>query len=344
MNYEEKLVKLNDSALKKSGKIIKLLPDRQAQGFLDSEVKKEIADSVLRNKKNRSITELRAGVGWKNIKDVTKNKITISDETIRDIPVRRYNREVSKKIKPMILFIHGGGFFSGSLDNVDLPCKTIVDKTDIQVLSIDYRLAPENKYPSAIIDCQVILDEIYQNSQSFGIDPEKIYVMGDSAGGNLAFVTTIIDQLSTCNHICGQILVYPVLSLEPEEAIVDWKKYLDVENTGLLAPYFEKISKSTNQIYQWYAEGYDLKSKLISPLNSSSNVQFPRTLLVCGEYDFLKFQCEKFFEKFSKTNEITYIEYSGMNHAFMDKIGDYPQAENLCSEIAKFIERDDRHE
>lgn len=339
MNYKNDLLKLNECAIKKNEKIIKLLPYKTLSGFLDNRVKSEIEGSLSRNNTERSLEELRVGVGWKKAKEITKKEITISNDSIRNIPVRRYKREDLVGRKPVILFIHGGGFFSGSLNNVELPCKTIVDKCDVQVISIDYRLSPENKYPSAIIDCGIVLDEVYQNNELYNVDPNEIYIMGDSAGGNLAIVTTIIDKLFSCNHIAGQILVYPALSLAKKESIVDWEKYQDNENTGLLEPYFKKINNSTENIYNWYAGSYCLENKFISPLNTDSSFKFPRTLLICGEYDFLKFQCDSFFEKFKKTTDITYIEYCGMTHAFMDKIGDFPQAESLCQDVANFIER-----
>lgn len=339
MIYEDELNQLNDNAYSKGYKTIKLLPNQTEQGFLAPQVKNEINKSLIRNQEPRSVEELRMGAGWRHAKDLTTKEITITNETIRGIRVRRYNRASPKKSKAILLFIHGGGFFSGSLDNVDLPCKTIVDKIDVQVLSIDYRLSPDNKFPSALIDCQTILDEIFQNHHLYGVNPQQIYVMGDSAGGNLSVVTAMIDKLLHCNYIAGQILVYPALSLELNESIVNWHNYTDKEDTGLLQPYFENINQSVHQIYQWYAGDYDLQNQLISPLNSPETFNFPRTLLICGEYDFLKFQCEKFVEKFSNSTDITYIEYSGMTHAFMDKIGDYPQAESLCNDVALFLEK-----
>ncbi|MDY0394630.1 alpha/beta hydrolase [Virgibacillus halophilus] len=109
-----------------------------------------------------------------------------------EIPFRAYYPE-GKAPYPVLVFFHGGGWVIGNLDSHDDICRTLANAANCAVIAIDYRLAPENKFPAAVEDCYTAVKYIQENAGEFHIDPSRIAVGGDSAGGNL---TAVVSQLA----------------------------------------------------------------------------------------------------------------------------------------------------
>ena len=137
----------------------------------------------------------------------------------RDIPglagkirVRIYTPE-GKGPFPLAVFYHGGGWCIGSLNGYDGICAIIANKIPAVVLSVDYRLAPENSYPAAFDDCYSALKYAADAASTLNADPSRIAVMGDSAGANLAAVVSLKSKLESGPRINLQILVYPATNL-----------------------------------------------------------------------------------------------------------------------------------
>ncbi len=126
-----------------------------------------------------------------------------------EIPVRIY-KPASLKPLPILVFFHGGGWVIGTLETHDVPCRLIAKRGPAIVVSVDYRLAPEHKFPAAAEDCYAATLWAAENAASLGGDPRKIAVGGDSAGGNLAAVVSLMARDRGTPFIGLQILVYPV--------------------------------------------------------------------------------------------------------------------------------------
>ena len=332
--------------------IEKLIPDLDIDGALDPRVSEILNVPPLTNQDKSenefiyngiNITEIRSGMGWDN-KDITTREILTEYITVigenGKIGVRKYTPKNIKYNLPCMIFIHGGGFIGGSVDVVENPCKAISDKANAIVLSIDYRLAPENKFPKGFIDCFDVIKWVYNNSIKLNINKDKICVCGDSAGGNLAAACSLKDRDLKTNMIKYQALIYPVVTLDKKSV----EEYKWSTNDFIFSN--NKINHNINSsagfidtIRQLYIEdNVKANSQYISPLLAKDLSNLPKTLIITAEYDFLRVQGEAFGKKLINSNVDTkIIRYSGMDHAFIDKCGIYPQAEDCFNEISKDI-------
>ena len=118
-----------------------------------------------------------------------------------DIPVRLY-RGTDQANAPCLLFLHGGGWVLGNLDSHDGICRRIAARTGACVLAVDYRLAPEHPFPAAVDDSAAVLHYLAQHAERLGIDPARLAVGGDSAGGNLAAVIALMGR-APCSSSCS---------------------------------------------------------------------------------------------------------------------------------------------
>ena len=133
-------------------------------------------------------------------------EIAIGRES-RFVRTRLYTPEVTGQPTPLLVWIHGGGWTIGSLDSHDRTCRGLARDACCKVLSVDYALAPENPFPAAVEDVMVVWNNIHASAADYGIDPERIAVGGDSAGGNLSAVLCHEAQKAGLPMPCFQLLI-----------------------------------------------------------------------------------------------------------------------------------------
>jgi acetyl esterase len=133
-----------------------------------------------------------------------------------DIPLRIYTPEQSAAPLPVVLWTHGGGFVIGSLNSYDSLCRTLAKLTGAIFVAVDYRLAPEHPHPAAVEDAFAALQWTAANAASFGGDPARLAVAGDSAGGTLAAVCAILARDAGSPRLVRQVLLYPGTAAAPE--------------------------------------------------------------------------------------------------------------------------------
>lgn len=140
----------------------------------------------------------------------------VENETIsgpdKEIPIRIYDPRTdrSKKV-PVIMYLHGGGWISGSIETHNRICRKLATEFEYPVISVGYRLAPEHPFPEGLEDCYTVLEWIVESNNRLGIDSEQIIVMGDSAGGNLAASTVLLARDRDGPDISHQVLIYPAV-------------------------------------------------------------------------------------------------------------------------------------
>jgi acetyl esterase/lipase len=142
----------------------------------------------------------------------------VEDRTVSssagDVAVRIYWPEGTSGPVPVVVFAHGGGFVFCDLDSHDELCRAMTNGIGAVVVSVDYRLAPESPWPAAAEDVYAVADWATQQAGALGVDPGRLLVAGDSAGGNLAAVTALMARDRDWPVIAGQLLVYPVIAAD----------------------------------------------------------------------------------------------------------------------------------
>ncbi|WP_214818293.1 alpha/beta hydrolase [Exiguobacterium sp. s131] len=325
--------------------VIKPIPDADRTGDLDPRVFATLTANHSSHDEPDTTFDLevaRASMGWPNRDQTTtdiKTEYLMIPSEDGDIPVRLYRPHHTEAI-PAILFFHGGGFFGGTLETVENPCKLLAERANAVVLSVDYRLAPEHPFPAGLNDCYRAFEWVYANATELNVLRDQIAVAGDSAGGNLATACCLMEQERGEGRICYQALVYPVVNLGsiPTD---DFKWALDAYDIShhhdLIRGVVLALADPDSLLNDLYLQGeVDVTHPLVSPLFADDVSGLPPTLIVTAEYDYLRLEGEAYARKLARTGVPTrLIQYRGMDHAFMDKLGDYPQADDCMNVIAK---------
>jgi len=243
------------------------------------------------------------------------------------LPARLY-RPGDAAIQPALIYFHGGGFTIGDLELYDAFCRRIAVASNCAVLSVDYRLGPEHRFPAAADDCIAATQWVAAHAASLGLDAARLAVGGDSAGGNPAAVTTLAlrGQLS----IAHQLLICPLTAFD-----------------------------STTESFRRCAEGYFLTAKLMSYfgghyLNGEQDLQNwrcapiraerldglpPATVLIAG-FDPLRDEGEAYAQRLEASGvPVKLIEYPGQFHDFQLVDGLIPQAITAVDDLAAALRR-----
>ncbi len=250
----------------------------------------------------------------------------------------QYEMPTAEEKRPCLVFIHGGGFFGGDIATVENQCKLLAQYMGGVVFSVEYPLAPENKYPKGFDACYDAVCWVYDHAQELGIDAKKIGISGDSAGGNLSVTCALRARDEGRDMIAYQCLIYPTVSREESvKHATYWKpeNYDDPYNDPLIQDQI-RIIGSMDACNEWYLkEGEDLRHPYLSPLFADLK-GLPKTLLVTAEYDFLRAECEEFSRKLEAAGvEHRHIRYGGIFHGTFDRLGYAPQVEDILIQIAK---------
>lgn len=257
-----------------------------------------------------------------------------------EIPVRIYKENPEDTGKTILYYIHGGGFFGGSPDVVEESVKMFVAKSGLCAVSVDYRLAPENPYPTGHQDCYRVLQWIGENAASFGGDGEHIFVAGDSAGGNLTQYCTTRDREEGGNLVKGQLLLYPTVNM----AGVKDELYQPGMEHFEMAPSQRRGLTKMIGMFGGMSEGLepilgtkDIQNDYLNPYTRDP-ANNPPTFLTVGEHDFLKLETLGYGVKLHRAGvETKMVLYKGFGHAYIDNTGVYPQCEDCIDEMVSFI-------
>jgi len=144
--------------------------------------------------------------------DVLKVQDFTIPGTASDIPVRLYAPIKSSEALPVVVFFHGGAFIAGSIDSHDSMVQELAARIGYIFVSVNYRLAPEAKFPAGLEDCYAATAWVHANAASINADPSKIVLMGDSAGGNLVAATALMSRDKATPPIAFQVLIYPCIA------------------------------------------------------------------------------------------------------------------------------------
>ncbi|MGE7215859.1 alpha/beta hydrolase [Priestia koreensis] len=330
----------------------KPIPDTKKSGELDPRVyeMKQKERAAREGKKEESaedvsIEAIRESMGFPNT-DVTTSAIQVHYTFARgrsgDIPIRIYTPPQEEK-KPAVVYFHGGGFIGGSVDVVENACKCLAERAGAVVINVDYRLAPEHPFPAGLHDCYDVVLWVHEHADKLGIHSGAISVAGDSAGGNLANGCSVLDRNSGKSIIQFQALIYPVVLLDRKnDQLFQWDvRHYEIQNEehrDLILADLIGMESGGELLSRLYCRDYPVTDTLLSPLLAERLESLPDTLIVTAEYDYLRLEAEEYAKRLTKAGvSSSVIRYKGMDHAFIDKMGVYPQAEDCMEEIAKVV-------
>lgn len=203
-----------------------------------------------------------------------------------EIPVRVFIPK-DNAISKLLIFFHGGGWVTGNIDTYTHVCATMANKTGHTVISVDYRLAPEHPFPAGVEDCYFTTKELFSFSELLS-NPEDITLIGDSAGGNLAAVVSLMARDRGQFLPSKQILIYPATNYDHSEN----SPYKSVQENGTD---YIMTSKRIQDYMDLYIEDYDDRfNPYVAPILSNDLSNQPKTLIITAEYDPLRDEGEAY--------------------------------------------------
>jgi acetyl esterase len=228
-----------------------------------------------------------------------------------------------------MVYFHGGGWVICDLDTHHVVCSAIAHRAGAVVVSVDYRLAPEHKFPAAVVDAYAATQWVFANAGRLSIDPARISVGGDSAGGNLAAVMCLKTRDENGPPIALQVLIYPVTDLSSMATA----SYLE----------FAEGYQLTKSLMEWFRDLYlgdpsAARDPYASPLLAADLHGLPPALILTAECDPLRDEGEAYGKRLADAGAaVTCTRYAGMIHPFVSLSGAIPRALDALQQVAEAV-------
>jgi len=247
-----------------------------------------------------------------------------------EIPARVYSSRTGGASQPSVAYFHGGGWVQGDLETHHGLCARLATHAGVLVVAVDYRLAPEHKFPAAVEDCLAAYRWLRAHGRDIGADPARVAVAGDSAGGNLSAVVSQLAAAGGTPLPRCQVLIYPAVDFS-----FDTDSHRDLAD-GHVIPRDRIL---------WYAEQYlrdeaDKADLRASPLRAPRLAGQPPTLIVTAGFDPLRDEGRAYGDRLREAGvAVVYREYPGQIHAFVSLTKAIPQGMACTLEIADYLRR-----
>lgn len=239
-----------------------------------------------------------------------------------DLPVRIYT-PAGGGSRPLLMVFHGGGWVLGSPESEDTTARGLVNRTGAVAVSVDYRLAPESRFPAAAEDCYAATVWAVEHASELGADGTRVGVAGTSAGGNLSAVVSLMVRDRGGPAIAHQVLFNPVIDFD-----TNTQSYLDnAEGHGM-----------TRGDMLWFWDNYvpDESARAnpyASPMRAGDVSGLPAATVITAEYDVLRDEAEAYAERLRAAGvDVQCTRYDGMIHGFNNQLGVYDRAKEALDE------------
>jgi len=245
-----------------------------------------------------------------------------------DMPIRIY-RPNKKENNECFLFFHGGGFSINCIETHEAICRKLAKETNRTVISVEYRLAPEHKYPAGVEDAISAAQWVYDNAKLLNINRDKIAIGGDSGGAHYAIVTCLYFKNRNGIKLEKQILVYPPTDyfLPGTPSLRENDQYSVVNRDFTIWAWMNLIDSTTN-----------LNDQYLCPLRAKDCSGLPPALVITAEGDPLRDEGELYAKKMEKDGtKVKLSRYKGMMHGFFMQLQVFQQANDAVKEIAEFL-------
>lgn len=246
------------------------------------------------------------------------------------LALRAYRPHSAHAELPALVFFHGGGWVVGDLDTHDHLCRHLAFAGDVVVLAVDYRLAPEHPFPAAVDDCLAAFRWAHANAAELGLDPARVAVGGDSAGGNLAAVVCLAARDDGPALPAFQLLIYPCVDFTADNAS------LRDNATGYLL-----TRTALEQFYDWYAgTTQDRRDWRVSPQWAATHAGLPPALVQTAEFDPLRDEGIAYAETLRAAGvAVEHRQYAGMVHGFARMGGRVDRGRRALDDAAAALRR-----
>lgn len=247
---------------------------------------------------------------------------------VGDVPVRIYTPEGTGPF-PALVYFHGGGWVFCNLDTHDGVSRQMANRVPAVVVSVDYRLAPENKFPAAVEDAYAATTWVAENASALNVDAQRVVVIGDSAGGNLAAVVALMARDRGGPKLAYQVLICPVM---------------DYPIPGL--PSYHELAEGYNLTRKnmiWFWERYlnseqEASNPYAVPLRAESLKGLPPAFVITAEYDPLRDEGEAYVTRLQAEGVPARLKrYDSMIHGFVNMSGIIDQGKQAINEIAEVL-------
>lgn len=241
----------------------------------------------------------------------------VRDLTIADRPARLYRPPGTGVPAPVLLYLHGGGWVLGDIASYDAVARRLAAACTATVISLDYRRAPEHRHPAALDDTTNAVAWIADHAADLGIDPVRIGLAGDSAGGHLAAAASLRLAATGGPAPAAQVLIYPALDLHEQEG-----------HPGMLT-----------RVMALYAGGHDRDDPEVSPPAAPDLSGMPPTIIAAAEHDPVRAQAEHFTERLRTAGvPVRHLPGTGLQHGFLGQLGSLQAADHYLAVIGAHLE------
>lgn len=273
-----------------------------------------------------TVAQAREIVGtFPQLQNTPEEVARVEDKSLDGVPLRIYTPAAANGSG--VLYVHGGGWIGGDLTVCDEPARALANETGATVVATTYHLAPEARFPAQPDDVFAALEWLHASAASLGIDPRRIAIIGDSAGGNLAAVTAIRARDAGL-PLAAQVLIYPVIDRRCQGE--SKRKYAE----GYLI---------TRAAVDWFWDHYlskpsDIESTLASPLNASTLKSLPPALILAAEYDPSHDEAIEYSSALKAAgNDVVDVSLDGLIHGVFWMSGAVPRSNEILEAIGKFL-------
>lgn len=299
--------------------------DPQAKAFLQLLEGREETAALTPEENRQRGAELRKLAGpAESVAKVEEYKIPVKNGEIK---ARIYTPEGQGAFH-IFIYLHGGGWVMGDLEIADSPCRSIANRAECIVVSVDYRLAPEYKFPTPLEDCYAAAKWVANHAEEWNGDPAKIAIGGDSAGGNLAAAVTLMARDLGGPTFMSQVLIYPVTALT------------------FSTPSYRKNGKGYFLTYEsmaWFTKHYlaeeeDRLNAYAAPLLAEDFNDLPPALIITAEYDPLRDEGFAYADRLDNAEvPVVFTCYEGMIHGFFWMAGIMDKGKQAIGQVANYL-------
>ncbi|MCG7233635.1 MULTISPECIES: alpha/beta hydrolase [Corynebacterium] len=278
----------------------------EAQKFLD--LNRDAPQLDTRTPEENRAAQQKTAAAWGKKTPM----VSVYETSVRGVTVRVYVPQApalaDAPAAPAFIFFHGGGWVLGDLETTDTTVRDIAAEAGIICISVHYRRAPEHPFPAPLDDCRAVVDGVLQGELGIGIDPTRVAVGGDSAGGNIAAV--IAQELR--DQLAHQVLIYPVMDL----STFDTQSHSDFSDGYYLT------RRRLNYFYDSYAGAADRTDIRMSPGRNGDLAGLPPATVITGELDPLVSEVSDYVGRMLNAgNVVSSIEFKGQVHPFVQMGG-----------------------